>query len=103
MAAGVQSLAQHLGDLIDHLTQFRNTVDSPKRLNLLNALRQVQAEAKAQNIVAGSSVPQTAMAVAGLPSARKAGEGVGMGENFGFGPYEALDHQWVESVLNYYK
>ena len=61
-------LAQHLGDLIDHLTDFRNTVDSPKRRNLLNALRQVQAEAKAQNTAMGASVPETAMAIAGLPS-----------------------------------
>jgi Calcineurin-like phosphoesterase len=98
-----QPLAQHLGDVIDHLTQFRNTVDSPKRLNLLNALRQVQAEAKAQNIVAGGSVPQTAMAIAGLPSAGKLAEAIGVREILGFGPYEALDHQWVESVLNYYK
>jgi hypothetical protein len=103
MAAGVQSLAQHLGDLIDHLADFRNTVDSPKRRNLLNALRQVQAEAKAQNTATGASIPATAMAIAGLPSAGKLAESIGVREILGFGPYESLDHQWAESVLNYYQ
>jgi hypothetical protein len=103
MAAGVQSLAHHLGDLIDHLADFRNTVDSPKRRNLLNALRQVQAEAKAQNTATGASIPATAMAIAGLPSAGKLAESIGVREILGFGPYESLDHQWAESVLNYYQ
>jgi hypothetical protein len=96
-------LAQHLGDLIDHLTDFRNTVDSPKRRNLLNALRQVQAEAKAQDTAMGASVPETAMAIAGLPSSGKLAESIGVREIPGFGPFEALDHKWAESVLNYYQ
>jgi hypothetical protein len=103
MAAGVPSLAQHLGNLISHLADFRNTVDSPKRRNLLNALRQVQAEAKAQNIAMGGSVSANAMAIAGLPSAAKLAESIGVREILGSAPYEALDYQWAESVLNYYQ
>lgn len=98
-----QSLAQHLGDVISALTDFRNTVDSPKRQNLLNALRQVQAEASAKDTRMGATVEATAMAIAGLPSAGKLAESIGVREIPGFGPYEALDHQWAESVLNYYR
>ena len=103
MAAGVQSLAQHLGDVIDHLTDFRNTVDSPKRQNLLNVLRQVQEEAKGQNTAMGASVPETATAIARLPSAGRLAESIGVREIPRIGPYGALDPQWVESVLNYYR
>ena len=85
-----QSLAQHLGDVIDVLTDFRNTVDSPKRQNLLNALRQVQAEASAKGTPMGATVQATATAIAGLPSAGKLAESIGVREIPGFGAYEAL-------------
>jgi Calcineurin-like phosphoesterase len=99
---GAQPLAQHLGNVIDKLSGFRNTVDSPKRRNLLNALRDVQAEAQAQNIATGPTVPATAQAIASLPSAGKLAQSIGVREIVGVGPYEALDHKWAESVLNYY-
>lgn len=102
MPDGVQSLAEHLGGLIDHLANFRNTVGLPKRQDLLNVLRQVQAEAAAKGLPMGASAGANAVAIAGLPSAGKLAESVGVREIPGLGPYEALDPQWAESVLNYY-
>lgn len=102
LANPAPTLADHLHDLIDHLADFRNTVDSPRRRNLLSALRTVAAEAQAQNVPLGGSVPANAQALAALPSAGQLAEAIGVREIIGAGPYEALDYQWAESVLNYY-
>src|SRR5579885_2765368 len=97
------TLADHLHALTDHLADFRNTVDSPQRRNLLGALRAVEQEARARDVALADSAAANAAALARLPSAGQLAEAIGIREIVGAGPYEALDHRWAESVLNYYQ
>jgi len=101
-AVPVATVADHLGDVIDFLSNFRNSVDLPSRQNLIGAMRQVQQEAAARGLQAPRSVPQLADALKTLPSCAMLAAAIGVREIPGFAPYEAGDPKWIESVLNYF-
>jgi hypothetical protein len=98
-------LSDHLADVINQLTAFRNTVDSGKRRNLLNALRQAQQEAKDKGIkISLDAAPAIVAAQIGqLQAGDAVAEAMGIREIPGTGDYEYLDHRWIESALNYYQ
>jgi hypothetical protein len=100
-AAPVASVAEHLGSVIDFLSNFRNSVDLPSRQNLIGAMQKVQREAAMRNLKAPCSAPQLADALCGLPSWAMLAAAIGVRELPGFAPYEAGDPKWIESVLNY--
>src|SRR5579875_1609519 len=94
-------VAEHLGGVIDFLSNFRNTAELPARQNLLNALRQVQQEAAVRDLKAPASPSELAQAMRELPSIGMLAAAIGVRELPGFAPYEAGDPKWLESVLNY--
>lgn len=98
-------LSDHLANVINQLTAFRNTVDSGKRRNLLNALRQAQQEAKDKGIkISLDAAPAIVAAQIGqLQAGDAVAEAMGIREIPGTGDYEYLDHRWIESALNYYQ
>jgi Calcineurin-like phosphoesterase len=100
-AKAVPTLAEHLTDVIDLLTQFKNKVDLPKRETLFDALREVQREA--QGVAMGGTIEQTAQMLAKLPSASRLLDAIGVREMPGFGQYHAGDPKWTESLLEYYE
>jgi hypothetical protein len=101
--AVVPSLAEHLSGMIDHLTQFRNNVDLPRREALFDALRQVLVESEAQRLPQGGTIEETAQLLTKLPSAARLLDAIGVREMPGLSQYHAGDPRWAQSLLNYYE
>src|SRR5277367_6381126 len=99
------SLSDHLSNVISQLTTFRNTVDSDKRRNLLNALRQAEQEARDKGVTIPPNAPPAAVAaqIGQLQAGDAVAEAMGIREIAGSGDYEYFDRHWIESALNYYQ
>jgi calcineurin-like phosphoesterase family protein len=101
--AAVPTLAEHLNNIIDRLTQFKNKVDLPRRETLFDALREVQSEAQARGVAMGGTIEKNAEELVKLPSAGRLLDAIGVREMPGFGQYHAGDPRWAESLLEYYQ
>lgn len=94
-------LTDQLEKIIGGLANFRNSLDSTRRGNLLSALRRMQQEADVRDIRSEVGHDAIAAAMKGLDTACAVAEAIGLREIPGSGPYEACDRRWLEVLPHY--